>query len=249
MDVSALAPWPGIAGRIALVTGASRSIGAAIAEALGRQGAIVIGTATSEQGARAIDAKLSELGLKGRGAVLDVAQRSFRRGAARGHWRARGPARDPREQRRHHARQPSDADEDGGMGRRVVDESLVDLSPLQGVLARHDEGALRPDRQHRLDRRVERQSRADELRGGEGGPDRLHEGAGGRNCVAKHHGQRRRAGVHRHRHDARARREAGPGATRARSRSRVSAASRTSRRPSFSSSRTPAPISPARRST
>jgi 3-oxoacyl-[acyl-carrier protein] reductase len=72
MDLSALPALPGVAGRIALVTGASRGIGRAIAETLARQGATVIGTATSEQGAATISEWLAALGLRGRGAQLDV---------------------------------------------------------------------------------------------------------------------------------------------------------------------------------
>jgi 3-oxoacyl-[acyl-carrier protein] reductase len=59
---------------VALVTGASRGIGRAIALELGRQGATVVGTATSEPGAAAIGAYLAEAGLKGRGTVLDVSR-------------------------------------------------------------------------------------------------------------------------------------------------------------------------------
>jgi 3-oxoacyl-[acyl-carrier protein] reductase len=58
--------------QIALVTGASRGIGAAIAQALGRQGAIVIGTATSEAGADQITQALQAAGIKGQGMALDV---------------------------------------------------------------------------------------------------------------------------------------------------------------------------------
>lgn len=58
--------------KVALVTGASRGIGAAIATALGEAGAIVIGTATTESGAEKISARLKEQGIQGVGMMLNV---------------------------------------------------------------------------------------------------------------------------------------------------------------------------------
>jgi 3-oxoacyl-[acyl-carrier protein] reductase len=57
---------------VAIVTGASRGIGLAIALELGRQGAIVIGTATTESGSQAIDRYLRDAGINGFGAMLNV---------------------------------------------------------------------------------------------------------------------------------------------------------------------------------
>lgn len=60
--------------QVALVTGASRGIGAAIAKTLGQQGATVIGTATSVSGAEVITAALKAANVNGMGLALDVTQ-------------------------------------------------------------------------------------------------------------------------------------------------------------------------------
>ena len=58
--------------QIALVTGASRGIGRAIALDLGKHGAVVVGTATTESGAQSITDCLREADISGKGYVLDV---------------------------------------------------------------------------------------------------------------------------------------------------------------------------------
>lgn len=59
-------------GKVALVTGASRGIGAAVAEQLGAAGAVVVGTATSQSGADRITERLASRGVTGEGMVLNV---------------------------------------------------------------------------------------------------------------------------------------------------------------------------------
>ncbi len=64
----------GINKQVCLVTGATRGIGAAIADQLGQRGNVVIGTATSEAGAQAISARFADKGIEGAGKVLNVAE-------------------------------------------------------------------------------------------------------------------------------------------------------------------------------
>jgi 3-oxoacyl-[acyl-carrier protein] reductase len=72
MEPSRVFSSDALAGEVALVTGASRGIGAAIADALADAGAFVVGTATSEAGAAAVAQRLQQPGRRGDGAVLDV---------------------------------------------------------------------------------------------------------------------------------------------------------------------------------
>ncbi len=59
-------------GKVALVTGASRGIGQAIALDLGKAGAVVVGTATTEGGAERITEAFKQAGIQGRGMMLNV---------------------------------------------------------------------------------------------------------------------------------------------------------------------------------
>jgi 3-oxoacyl-[acyl-carrier protein] reductase len=71
-SVSTVTRPPQLAGQLALVTGASRGIGKAVAQALLGEGAIVVGTATTAAGAEGISQWIAEAGGQGLGVVLDV---------------------------------------------------------------------------------------------------------------------------------------------------------------------------------
>ncbi len=97
-------------GEVALVTGASRGIGQAIADHLARAGAIVIGTATSQSGADQISQRLAGLS-SGSWGITRCKRCRGRRRADRRDRQGAWEAFDSRKQRRHHARHSGDAHE------------------------------------------------------------------------------------------------------------------------------------------
>ena len=144
------------------------------------------------------------------GALLDVTDAAPRRGARRDREGVRRD-HDSGQQRRHHPRQSADAHEGRrvGCGHRYQSEGGV--PPVTRRHARHDEGALRPHHQYHLGGRLFGQSRAGQLLRGQGRRRRHEPLAGPGTGQPQHHGQLRRARLHRHRHDARLDRRAAGG--------------------------------------
>ena len=175
--------------QVALVTGASRGIGQAIALALGGAGARVIGTSTSEAGAARFGEALASHGCNGRGAVLDVGAAASI-DALMAQLEAAGEL-------------PTILVNNAAITRdtlllrmkaedwdAVIATNLTGPVPaVQGLPASHDEGAPRPHRQPHLRRGRDRQPRTGQLRRGQSRPARFHQVTRARARLARHHGE------------------------------------------------------------
>ena len=190
-----------LAQEIALVTGASRGIGRAIAIELARRGATVVGTATSEAGAQGITQQLAEAG-KVRGIVLNVADPQSIDAALKDIEAHEGA--------------PTVLVNNAGITRdnlllRMKDEEWNDIIATNlGSVFRLSKGVLRGMMKARRGRIISIASVVGVMgnagqtnyAAAKAGIIGFTQVAGARSGLARHHRERRGAGLHRHRHDA-----------------------------------------------
>ena len=118
---SLLATMIDLSGRVAIVTGASRGIGRAIAQQLARQGRIVVAAARGEN-ARPVADEITAAGGRAEAVALDVTEAGAAERVVATTLERHRADRYPGEQRRHHARPVDAADEARGLGRGDRDE-------------------------------------------------------------------------------------------------------------------------------
>ena len=175
----------------------------------------VVGTATTEARRERDQRVPGAAGIAGRGIGAERERRAAVDACVGAIQKEFGAVGDPRQQRRHHARQPAAAHEGRGMGRDHGDRPQVGLPAVARGAARHDEGALRPHHQHHLGGRRRRGNAGQtNYAAAKAGIIGFPQVARARDRQPQHHRQLRRAGIHRHRHDARARRGAAQRAAR-----------------------------------
>ena len=168
-----------LSGRVAIVTGASRGIGRAIALQLAGQGAVVVAAARGENARPVVDeivsaggrAEMVSLDVTAVGAAEPLVAHTLER----------------------HSRIDI-----------LVNNAGITRDQLLLRMKREDwDAVIATNLTAAFGRRAERECRAGELRGLESRVDWFHEGAGARGRVARHHGERRRAGDDRNGHDTR----------------------------------------------